>query len=82
MIQSNSFQSSSNSSTTYSEGELKGRIPYPCCPKEGMMVFKGTHGRTSGKCPNCGKFANFDFDLMSATPSHALRGASKRFKTA
>ena len=53
-------------------------IPYPCCPKEKVVVFPGAHGYTSIKCPNCGKYALFDYDNLTAKPGKVCRGASKR----
>ena len=60
---------------------LKGRIPYHCCPKESMMVYVGTRGRASVKCPKCGKFVEFDYDSMTSKPGEAIRGASNYFKS-
>lgn len=53
-------------------------IPYPCCPKEKAVVFPGAHGCASYKCPNCGKYAVFDYDSLTSKPGKACRGASKR----
>lgn len=53
-------------------------IPYPCCPKEKVVMFPGAHGRTSIKCPNCGKYALFDYDNLTAKPGKVCRGASSR----
>ena len=55
-------------------------IPYPCCPKEKVVVFPGAHGCTSIKCPNCGKYALFDYDNLTAKPGKVCRGASSRSK--
>ncbi len=55
-------------------------IPYPCCPKEKVVVFPGAHGCTSIKCPNCGKYALFDYDNLTAKPGKVCRGASNRSK--
>lgn len=57
-------------------------IPYPCCPKEKVVAFPGTHGCTSVKCPNCGKYAVFDYDSLTAKPGISCRGASRRLKKA
>ncbi len=65
--------------TTTAE-KLRGQILFPCCPKQKTMAFVSSHGRASIKCPNCGKFATFDFDRMVAYPSPAARGASNQFK--
>ena len=61
--------------------KIKGQIPYPCCPKEKAMAYESSHGRASYKCPNCGKFAVFDFDEMTAYPSTAIRGATHSFNS-
>ena len=53
-------------------------IPYPCCPKEKAVVFPGAHGCASYKCPNCGKYAVFDYDSLTSKPGKVCRGASKR----
>ena len=53
-------------------------IPYPCCPKEKAVVFPGAHGFASYKCPNCGKYAMFDFDSLTSKPGRVCRGAGKR----
>ncbi len=53
-------------------------IPYPCCPKEKVVIFPGAHGCASNKCPNCGKYALFDYDNLTAKPGKACRGASNR----
>ena len=69
-----------NKSGPASEGSVKGMIPYPCCPKERVMVFRGAHGRVSNKCPRCGRFARFDYDLMTASEVRAVRGATRMYK--
>ena len=56
-------------------------IPFPCCPREKVMVFAGAHGRTSIKCPNCGRYATFDYDAQTAELSGACRGASRKLMT-
>ena len=53
-------------------------IPYPCCPKEKVVIFPGAHGCASNKCPNCGKYALFDYDNLTAKPGKACRGAANR----
>ena len=53
-------------------------IPLPCCPKEKVMVYAGAHGRTSIKCPNCGRYILVDLDEQTAELSGACRGASKK----
>nr|DAV48965.1 MAG TPA: cysteine-rich protein [Caudoviricetes sp.] len=61
--------------------KIKGQIPYPCCPKEKAMAYESSHGRASYKCPNCGKFAVFDFDEMVAYPCKPARGAAHIFQS-
>lgn len=53
-------------------------IALPCCPREKVMVYPGAHGRTSVKCPNCGKYILIDVDEQTAEINTACRGASKR----
>ena len=53
-------------------------IPFPCCPKEKVVVYPGIKGSASSKCPNCGKYALFNYDNLTATPGEVCRGASKR----
>jgi len=60
--------------------KIKGQIVFPCCPKEKTMAYESSHGRASCKCPRCGKFALMDFDLMTAVPMSAVRGASHQFR--
>ena len=60
--------------------KLKGQIPYPCCPREKIMAYESSHGRTSSKCPKCGKFAIFDYDEMKSYPTVAAKGAAHRFQ--
>ncbi len=59
--------------------EYAGFIIYPCCPKEKVLVKKGTTGATSQKCPHCGKYVLFDYNRMEAFLMKPLRGAAKRF---
>ena len=61
--------------------KLKGKISFPCCPKEKAMAYESSHGRASYKCPRCGKFATFDFDKMVAYLSGAAKGASHKFRS-
>ena len=63
-------------------GDLKDVIHFPCCPKEKIIVYKNSTGRTSNKCPCCGKIAVFNLDHMTATASAPIRGAVHKFKTA
>ncbi len=53
-----------------------GMIPFPCCQKEKVIVYEGSHGKASCKCPRCGKFAVFNYDTMTAEISVPLRGAA------
>lgn len=52
--------------TTEIEKDVKGMIPFPCCPKEKALIYRGAHGRSSYKCPRCGRYAVFDADTMTA----------------
>jgi len=54
------------------------KIPYPCCPKEKVVAYPTAHGCSSIKCPNCGKYAVFDYDNLTARPGKVCRGAGKR----
>ena len=63
-----------------SDQQVKGMIPFPCCPKESVMAYAEAHGRSSNKCPKCGRFAVFDFDRMSAEPGKPCRGASDQYR--
>lgn len=47
------------------EYNLKGKIQYACGCKAQVLVYHGTHGKSSMKCPVCGKFSLFDFDACS-----------------
>ncbi len=58
--------------------QIKGMISYPCCKKEKIMVFMGSSGRVSSKCPKCQKYAIFDYDSMTSEPGEVLRGASHK----
>ncbi len=69
-----------NEQDSISDCRVKGMIPYPCCPKETVIVFLDAHGQVSNKCPRCGKFARFDYDRMTATAARAFRGASRIYK--
>lgn len=55
------------------EYNLKGKIRYACGCKAQVLVYHGTHGKSSMKCPVCGKFSLFDFDAMAATRVKPLR---------
>lgn len=56
--------------------EIKGMISYPCCPKHKVMAYASARGRVSSKCPNCGKFVTFDYDLMTVR-RHIVGGADR-----
>ena len=60
------------------EYNLKGKIQYACGCKAQVLVYHGTHGKSSMKCPVCGKFSLFDFDAMAATRVKPLRHPKMR----
>ncbi len=60
--------------------KMKGMIPFPCCRGEKVIAYESSSGRSSNKCPRCGKFALFDYDAMMAVPSSAARGAAHKLK--
>ena len=41
-----------------------------------------TEHTSATKCPNCGKYAVFDYDSLTAKPGKSCRGASRRLKKA
>lgn len=57
--------------------KIKGIITYPCCSQEKIVVYEDTGGWTSNKCPNCGKYAMFDFEHMTAWKISAVRGVTQ-----
>lgn len=57
---------------------IKGMIAFPCCEKEKIIVYEGSSGKCSIKCPHCGRYAIFDYDKMSAVPSKTLRGVIQK----
>ena len=61
--------------------KLKGMISFPCCSKEKIMAYEGVSGKSSIKCPKCGRYAIFDFDKMESVPGETLRGAAHRLRT-
>lgn len=63
-------------------GELKGMIQFSCRCDEKILVFEGAAGRTSNKCPRCGKITVFNYDTMSAIPAAPLKGAVHKLRTA
>ena len=60
------------------ELNLKGVIRYACGCKAQILVYKGTRGQTSIKCPVCGKYCLLDYDAMTATGVKPLRKGRKR----
>ena len=54
---------------------VQGVIEFPCHSKDKVIVYEGTSGRCSLRCPSCDKFAEFNFDTMSSKESKPLRGA-------
>lgn len=59
--------------------KLKGMIPYPCCPQKKAAVEMGASGCATHQCPNCGKFVEFNYDLMQARRVNAYRGAVNKY---
>ncbi|WP_337366560.1 hypothetical protein [Phascolarctobacterium sp.] len=59
---------------------IKGCISFPCCEKEKTIVYDGTSGMVSIKCPNCGHYAIFDYDSMTAVPGKTIKGAAHKLK--
>lgn len=59
---------------------VQGVIHFPCHSKEKVIVYKGSNGTCSMKCPSCDKFALFDFDAMKSKPIKAARGAIHKIK--
>ncbi len=57
------------------KNNVQGVIPFPCHSKEKVLVYEGTSGRCSIKCPSCDKFALFDFNSMTSMSVKAARGA-------
>lgn len=60
--------------------EMRGMISFPCCSSEKIVVYEGSTGHSSIKCPHCGKYAIFNFNKMTAETITAIRGASQRWK--
>lgn len=52
---------------------LEEEVSYFGLPFELTLTYHGTHGKSSMKCPVCGKFSLFDFDTMAATRVKPLR---------
>lgn len=59
---------------------VQGIIPFPCHPKEKILVYYGANGRCSVKCPSCSRFALFDFGTMQSKSIKALKGAIHNLK--
>lgn len=59
--------------------KMDGMIPFPCCSKEKAGYYSDSHGHSSIKCPRCGKYAIFDWDLKRSYPGSAERGASHKY---
>ncbi len=53
-------------------------IPFPCCPKEKVVVYEEVRGRVSIRCPRCDKFAEFDFTRMVSRPAGPYRLITKK----
>ena len=52
-------------------------ITFPCCPKEKLIVFKGSgKGGVSLRCPRCNRYVRFDFERMEGKVFHAIKGAT------
>lgn len=60
--------------------KIKGTISFPCCSKEKIVVYEGGSGQSSLKCPNCNKYAIFDYDSMESMPSKVLRGVTQKYR--
>ena len=59
---------------------VQGVINFPCHSKEKVLVYEGTTGCCSVKCPSCDNFALFDFNNMKSEPIKAARGAIHNIK--
>lgn len=58
--------------------KFRGMIPYPCCPQYKAGVEFSAHGRATHRCPNCGKYIEFDYDKLEAKIVSPSRGASHK----
>ena len=58
---------------------IKGKIPYPCCPHRSAIVSKDASGKISVPCPNCGRFVLLDPIRMTAKLIKPCKGATARF---
>jgi len=54
---------------------VQGVINFPCHSKEKVLVYEGTRGCCSMKCPSCDKFALFNFNTMKSKSVRAAKGA-------
>ena len=59
---------------------VQGVINFPCHSKEKVLVYEGTTGCCSVKCPSCDNFALFDFNNMKSKSIKAARGAIHNLK--
>ena len=59
---------------------VKGMIEFPCGCGSKDLVYIGATGKASHACPNCKRFAIFDYDSMTAIPSKALKGATQKLR--
>ncbi len=66
-----------NESSAY---QIKGYIEYPCRCNTKLLVYEGTVGIISGRCPNCQKFAEFDLEKMTSRPCQAAQGVVQKLK--
>ncbi len=57
-----------------------GYIEYPCGCHTKMLVYEGTVGYISSRCPNCQKFARFNFEQMTSEPCQAAQGVVQKLK--
>lgn len=57
------------------KSNVQGVIQFPCHSKEKVIVYEGTSGYCSVKCPSCDKFAIFNFDTMKSEPTKPAKGA-------
>ena len=62
------------------DNNVQGVIKFPCHSKEKVLVYEGTHGYCSIKCPACDKFALFNFDTMKSKTVRAVKGAIHNIK--
>lgn len=58
---------------------VQGVIHFPCHSKEKILVYKGTRGCCSVKCPYCDNFALFDFNTMKSKETKPAKGTIHKF---